>query len=105
MLNFFYPLLFFSKGDLELLLDRVNDLIEFRIDAILEEMSSTPLCQLPGEEPLTCEEFLQMTKVIRRLMLLFKLYFVIHFSVKGILGNINCIFFFSSHDWSVMDVL
>ncbi|XP_016864671.1 dynein axonemal heavy chain 5 isoform X7 [Homo sapiens] len=48
--------------DLELLLDRVNDLIEFRIDAILEEMSSTPLCQLPQEEPLTCEEFLQMTK-------------------------------------------
>uniref|UniRef100_A0A2K5U8Y9 Dynein axonemal heavy chain 5 n=1 Tax=Macaca fascicularis TaxID=9541 RepID=A0A2K5U8Y9_MACFA len=48
--------------DLELLLDRVNDLIEFRIDAILEEMSSTPLCQLPQAEPLTCEEFLQMTK-------------------------------------------
>ncbi|TKC53227.1 hypothetical protein EI555_007550, partial [Monodon monoceros] len=47
---------------LELLIDRVNDLIEFRIDAILEEMSSTPLCQLPREEPLTCEEFLQMTK-------------------------------------------
>ena len=95
MLNFFYPLLFFSKGNLELLLDSVNDLVEFRIDAILEEMSSTPLCQLPGEEPLTCEEFLQMTKVIRRLMLLFKLYFVIHFSIKGILGSINCIFFFS----------
>ncbi|XP_041488031.1 dynein heavy chain 5, axonemal [Microtus oregoni] len=48
--------------DLELLLDRVNDLIEFRINAILEEMSSLPLCQLPQEDPLTCEEFLQMTK-------------------------------------------
>uniref|UniRef100_A0A8D2AUY0 Dynein axonemal heavy chain 5 n=1 Tax=Sciurus vulgaris TaxID=55149 RepID=A0A8D2AUY0_SCIVU len=48
--------------DLELLLDRVNDLIEFRIDTVLEEMSGTPLCQLPQEEPLTCEEFLQMTK-------------------------------------------
>ncbi|XP_071468921.1 dynein axonemal heavy chain 5 [Marmota flaviventris] len=48
--------------DLELLLDRVNDLIEFRIDTILEEMSGTLLCQLPQEEPLTCEEFLQMTK-------------------------------------------
>uniref|UniRef100_A0A8I3P8A2 Dynein axonemal heavy chain 5 n=1 Tax=Canis lupus familiaris TaxID=9615 RepID=A0A8I3P8A2_CANLF len=48
--------------DLELLLDRVNDLMEFRIDAVLEEMSSTPLCQLPQEEPLTCAEFLQMTK-------------------------------------------
>nr|XP_044988409.1 dynein axonemal heavy chain 5 [Jaculus jaculus] len=48
--------------NLELLLDRVNDLIEFRIEAILEEMGSTPLCQLPHEEPLTCEAFLQMTK-------------------------------------------
>ena len=51
-----------------MLVDRVNDLIEFRIDAVLEEMSSTPLCQLPQEEPLTCDEFLQMTKVIRTLM-------------------------------------
>ncbi|XP_048224317.1 dynein axonemal heavy chain 5 [Perognathus longimembris pacificus] len=48
--------------DLELLLDRVNDLIEFRIAAVLEEMSSTPLCELPVEQPLTCDEFLQMTK-------------------------------------------
>lgn len=54
----------FSAEDLELLLDRVNDWIEFRIDAVLEEMSSTPLCHLPQEEPVTCEEFLQMTKVI-----------------------------------------
>nr|XP_048312992.1 dynein axonemal heavy chain 5 [Myodes glareolus] len=48
--------------DLELLLDRVHDLIEFRINAVLEEMSGLPLCQLPQEDPLTCEEFLQMTK-------------------------------------------
>ncbi|EDL82632.1 dynein, axonemal, heavy chain 5 [Rattus norvegicus] len=48
--------------DLELLLDRINDLIEFRIHAILEEMSSVALCQLPQDDPLTCEEFLQMTK-------------------------------------------
>ncbi|XP_069898297.1 dynein axonemal heavy chain 5 [Dipodomys merriami] len=48
--------------DLELLLDRINDLIEFRIAAVLEEMSNTPLCELPGEQPLTCDEFLQMTK-------------------------------------------
>ena len=89
MLNLFYSLLFFSKEALELLIDRVSDLIEFRIDAILEEMSSTPLCQLPREEPLTCEEFLQMTKVIRRLMFLFKFCFVIHFSIKGIFGSVN----------------
>uniref|UniRef100_A0A8D0GPG5 Dynein axonemal heavy chain 5 n=1 Tax=Sphenodon punctatus TaxID=8508 RepID=A0A8D0GPG5_SPHPU len=53
----------FSKlAELELLLDRVNDLLEFRIDAVLQEMSSVPLCRLPEDEPLTCEEFLQMTK-------------------------------------------
>lgn len=66
----------FPKEDLELLLDRVNDLIEFRINAILEEMSSLPLCQLPQEDPLTCEEFLQMTKVIRKLIFLTKLFFL-----------------------------
>ncbi|KAL8182704.1 UNVERIFIED_CONTAM: hypothetical protein K2H54_062241 [Gekko kuhli] len=49
-------------ADLELLLDRVNDLIEFRINAVLQEMSCMPLCSLPEEEPLTCEEFLRKTK-------------------------------------------
>ncbi|XP_054841808.1 dynein axonemal heavy chain 5 [Eublepharis macularius] len=49
-------------ADLELLLDRVNDLIEFRINAVLQEVSSMPLCSLPEENPLTCEEFLHMTK-------------------------------------------
>ncbi|XP_013370435.1 PREDICTED: dynein heavy chain 5, axonemal isoform X2 [Chinchilla lanigera] len=48
--------------DLELLLHRARDLIEFRIDAVLEDMGSIPLCQLPQVEPLACEEFLQMTK-------------------------------------------
>ncbi|KAM9098289.1 dynein axonemal heavy chain 5 [Sarcophilus harrisii] len=49
-------------SEVELLLDRVNDLVEYRIDAVLEEMSLVPLCKLPEDEPLTCEEFLQMTK-------------------------------------------
>lgn len=60
-------LLFASKAELELLLDRVNDLIEFRIDAVLQEMSSVPLCKLPEDEPLSCEEFLQKTKVIDKI--------------------------------------
>ncbi|XP_069709589.1 dynein axonemal heavy chain 5 [Phaenicophaeus curvirostris] len=47
---------------LELLLDRVNNLVEFRIDAVLQEMSRVPLCKLPEDEPLSCEEFLQKTK-------------------------------------------
>uniref|UniRef100_A0A672U8C5 Dynein axonemal heavy chain 5 n=1 Tax=Strigops habroptila TaxID=2489341 RepID=A0A672U8C5_STRHB len=59
-------LLFASKAGLELLLDRVNDLVEFRIDAVLQEMTRVPLCELPDDEPLSCEEFLQKTKVIRQ---------------------------------------
>ncbi|KAM7382615.1 hypothetical protein PAMP_002338 [Pampus punctatissimus] len=48
--------------DLELLLDRVNDLVEFRIDAVLQEMSTSTLCVLPEDEPVTCEEFVQTTR-------------------------------------------
>ncbi|XP_056299693.1 dynein axonemal heavy chain 5 isoform X1 [Pseudoliparis swirei] len=48
--------------DLELLMDRVNDLMEFRIDAVLQEMSGSTLCALPEDEPVTCEEFVQTTR-------------------------------------------
>ncbi|CAL8289381.1 unnamed protein product [Merluccius merluccius] len=51
-----------TLGDLELLMDRVNDLVEFRIDAVLQEMSATPLCILPDDEPFACEEFVQTTR-------------------------------------------
>lgn len=44
-------------------MDRVNDLVEFRIDAVLQEMSGSTLCILPADEPVTCEEFVQTTKV------------------------------------------
>ena len=53
----------FTLVDLELLMDRVNDLVEFRIDAVLHEMSSSTLCELPEKEPFTCEEFVQTTRV------------------------------------------
>ncbi|XP_046898543.1 dynein axonemal heavy chain 5 isoform X2 [Hypomesus transpacificus] len=46
---------------LELLIDRVNDLVEFRIDAVLQDMSGAVLCVLP-DDPLSCEEFVQTTK-------------------------------------------
>ncbi|XP_054476942.1 dynein axonemal heavy chain 5 isoform X4 [Anoplopoma fimbria] len=48
--------------ELELLIDRVNDLVEFRIDAVLQEMSGSTLCVLPEDEPVTCEEFVQTTR-------------------------------------------
>ncbi|XP_070978962.1 dynein axonemal heavy chain 5-like [Oncorhynchus clarkii lewisi] len=48
--------------DLELLMDRVNDLVAFRIDAVLQEMSGATLWVLPLEEPFSCEEFIQTTR-------------------------------------------
>ncbi|KAM9353790.1 dynein axonemal heavy chain 5 isoform 3-T3 [Symphorus nematophorus] len=51
-----------ALADLELLMDRVNDLVEFRIDAVLQEMSGSTLCVLPEDEPVTCEEFVQTTR-------------------------------------------
>nr|XP_021143896.1 dynein heavy chain 5, axonemal [Columba livia] len=53
---------FHKLAGLELLLDRVNDLVEFRIDAVLQEMGRVPLCKLPEDEPLSCEDFLQKTQ-------------------------------------------
>lgn len=49
--------------ELDLLLHRVNDMVEFRIDAVLHEMSTTTLCVIPEDEPCTCEEFVNTTKV------------------------------------------
>lgn len=48
--------------DLELLMVRANELTEFRIDAVLQEMATTTLCQLPQDEPWTVEEFLENTQ-------------------------------------------
>lgn len=49
--------------ELELLMVRANELTEFRIDAVLQEMASTTLCQLPVDEPWTVVEFLSNTEV------------------------------------------
>lgn len=44
-------------------MDRVNDLVEFRIDGVLQEMSSSILCVLPEDEPVSCDEFVKTTRV------------------------------------------
>lgn len=51
---------------LELMMDRVHDLMEFRIEAILKEMSKTVLCQIPDEEPWTVDHFLENTQVRKK---------------------------------------
>ena len=50
-------------AELELLMDRAHDVTEFRIDSILRDMATTTLCQLPGDESWTVEEFLENTVV------------------------------------------
>lgn len=35
----------------------MSDIWDCRIEAVLEEMSSIPLCDLPEEEPLSVEQF------------------------------------------------
>ena len=52
-----------ALGQLELLMDRAHDVTEFRIDAILKDMASTVLCELPEDEPWTVDKFLQNTQV------------------------------------------
>ena len=53
-----------SLKELELLIDRANDLVKFRIEAVLQEMCNTTLCQLPIDAPWTIEKFLKSTEVL-----------------------------------------
>lgn len=53
-----------SLKELELLIDRANDLVKFRIEAVLQEMCNTTLCQLPIDAPWTIEKFLKNTEVL-----------------------------------------
>ncbi|KAK7114139.1 dynein axonemal heavy chain 5-like isoform X2 [Littorina saxatilis] len=53
-----------ALGDLELLMDRVHDVTEFRIDAILKDMASTTLCELPEDEPWTVDKFIGNTQML-----------------------------------------
>jgi dynein heavy chain len=45
------------------MLDRANDLITFRIDAVLDEIANMSLCDLPEDEPIPPQDFLQNTQV------------------------------------------
>jgi hypothetical protein len=45
------------------MLDRVNDLITYRIDSVFDEISNMSLCELPDDEPMSPDEFLKQTQV------------------------------------------
>ena len=55
--------MFLFLAELELLMTRAGDLVEFRIDAVLKEMAKTTLCELPEDDPWTVEQFLDRTQV------------------------------------------
>lgn len=40
---------------------QVSDILSTRVEEVLEDMSVTALCDLPEEDPLTIDEFLDMT--------------------------------------------
>lgn len=63
MISSYVSRVYEALHDLELLMDRANDLVAFRIDAVLQEMSSMILCELPEEEPWSAEYFLEKTQV------------------------------------------
>ncbi|XP_076449104.1 dynein axonemal heavy chain 5-like [Babylonia areolata] len=51
-------------GELEILVNRVRDILEFRVESVLRDMTGRHLCEIPEEEPLSVEEFLANTEKI-----------------------------------------
>ncbi|XP_071824188.1 dynein axonemal heavy chain 5-like [Apostichopus japonicus] len=51
-----------ALAKLDLLITRANDLCQFRINSVLEEMTMVPLCQLPEDEPWSIDFFLENTQ-------------------------------------------
>ena len=52
-----------SLKNLELLIDRSKDILEVRIEAVLKDVQTTLLCDLPENDPWTMEEFISRTQV------------------------------------------
>ena len=50
-----------EMGALEKLAKTVTDILDCRIEAVLNDMSITALCDLPEEEAITAEKFLELT--------------------------------------------
>jgi dynein heavy chain len=58
------------------MLERANDLITYRIDAVLNEIATMSLCDLPDDEPITPEEFLHNTQVNKKEKIYFMFLFL-----------------------------
>ncbi|CAF4362810.1 unnamed protein product, partial [Rotaria sordida] len=51
-----------ALDEFNLNLERTNNLITYRINAVFDEITRIPLCDLPEDEPITPGEFLQHTQ-------------------------------------------
>ena len=49
---------------LDLLNKQAKDILDCRIEEVLEDMSLTPLCELPEDEPIKVEKFLHLTETV-----------------------------------------
>ncbi|CAI9729037.1 dynein heavy chain 5, axonemal-like [Octopus vulgaris] len=50
--------------ELKKIVKRMTDLLECQIDAVLDDISLMPLCELPEDEPITVHEFLEKTSKV-----------------------------------------
>ncbi|CAF4402891.1 unnamed protein product [Rotaria socialis] len=51
-----------ALDEFNLSLERINNLLAYRVDAVLDEIATTTLCDLPEDEPIAPAEFLQQTQ-------------------------------------------
>ena len=65
-INTYFESIYESLKDLELLIGRANQIIEYRILKVLKEITDVPLCELPTCTPWTVEFFYERTKVFSR---------------------------------------
>lgn len=54
-----------SLMELELLVERVSNTLEFQIEGVLQDIQNTVLCELPDSEAWTVDEFYNRTQVSR----------------------------------------
>jgi len=52
-----------TLGEVELMVDRINDLVEFRIEKVLNDIANTKLVELPVETPWTTDQLIKNTEV------------------------------------------
>ena len=52
-----------ALGEFELLIDRANEIVEYRVLGAMNELTAVTLCELPTDEPWSVEYFVDHTQV------------------------------------------